>query len=77
MYREGGVEAMFEIKKSPGGVRVIPGWAEAALAKRLQEPEHGFASYYAVQSAVSREPGGRGGVSWGVSDDSLSTSSPS
>ncbi len=24
MYREGGVEAMLEIKKSPGGVRVIP-----------------------------------------------------
>jgi len=24
MYRDGGVEAMLEIKKSPGGVRMIP-----------------------------------------------------
>lgn len=48
MYRDGGVEAMLNVKKSPGGVRVIPLWAEAALAKRLQEPE-GFQSYGAVQ----------------------------
>lgn len=57
MYREGGVEAMLEIKKSPGGVRVIPGWAEAALAKRLQEPEHGFASYGAVQQWLAESLG--------------------
>jgi transposase len=48
MYREGGVEAMLEIKKSPGGVRVIPQWAEDALALRLQE-SNGFKSYGAVQ----------------------------
>jgi transposase len=48
-YRTGGVEAMLEVKKSPGRVRVIPRWAEAALAKRLQDPEHGFARYGAVQ----------------------------
>lgn len=48
-YRSGGVEAMLAVKKSPGGVRVIPQWAEDALAKRLQEPEHGFDSYGAVQ----------------------------
>lgn len=48
MYRTGGVEAMLEIKKSPGGVRVIPLWAEVALAKRLQDPD-GFQSYGAVQ----------------------------
>ncbi|GAP99023.1 hypothetical protein NIES2104_55800 [Leptolyngbya sp. NIES-2104] len=48
-YRSGGVEAMLSVKKSPGGVRVIPQWAEEALAKRLQEPEHGFESYGAVQ----------------------------
>ncbi len=39
MYREGGVAAMLEIKKSPGGVRVIPQWAEDAVAKRLQESQ--------------------------------------
>lgn len=49
LYRNGGVAAMLEIKKSPGGVRVIPQWAETALAKRLQEPEHGFKSYGQVQ----------------------------
>jgi hypothetical protein len=40
---------MLEVRKSPGGVRVIPQWAEAALAKRLQEAEHRFASYGEVQ----------------------------
>jgi transposase len=49
IYRNGGMESMREIKKSPGGVRVIPKWAENALAKRLQDPNHGFQSYYAVQ----------------------------
>jgi transposase len=57
VYREGGVEAMLEVKKSPGGVRVIPQWAEAALAKRLQDPEHGFASYGAVQQWLSESLG--------------------
>ena len=49
MYREGGIEAMLEVRKSPGRVRVIPQWAEAALAKRLKEPAHGFHSYGEVQ----------------------------
>lgn len=48
-YRAGGVAAMLKIKKSPGGVRVIPQWAETALAKRLREPNHGFSSYGKVQ----------------------------
>ena len=56
MYREGGVEAMLEIKKSPGGVRVIPQWAENALAKRLQE-SNGFQSYYAVQQWLAETLG--------------------
>ncbi len=51
-YREGGVAAMLKTKKSPGGVRVIPAWAEVALAKRLQE-SHGFQSYGAVQQWLS------------------------
>ena len=53
MYRTGGFEAMLEVKQSPGGVRVIPQWAEDALAKRLQLPEHGFVSYGAIQQWLS------------------------
>jgi transposase len=56
-YRTNGVEAMLEVKKSPGGVRVIPQWAEEALAKRLQDPEHGFASYGAVQQWLAETLG--------------------
>ena len=56
MYKEGGVEAMLEIKKSPGGVRVIPQWAEDALAKRLQE-NNGFQSYYGVQQWLAETLG--------------------
>jgi transposase len=55
-YRDGGVSAMLEIKKSPGGVRVIPQWAETALAKRLQE-SHGFQSYGAVQQWLAETLG--------------------
>jgi len=87
MYREGGMESMLEIKKSPGGVRVIPQWgatfrgedsprklaSEDSLAKRLQDSNHGFESYYAVQSAVSRNIRNRSGVSHGLPNDSLST----
>ena len=57
MYRTGGVEAMLFVKKSPGGVRVIPPWAEAALAKRLQDPNHGFQSYGAVQQWLAETLG--------------------
>ena len=55
-YREGGVRAMLEVKKSPGGVRVIPQWAETALAKRLQESD-GFQSYGAVQQWLAQTLG--------------------
>lgn len=57
MYRDGGLEAMLEIKKSPGGVRVIPKWAENALDKRLQDPNHGFVSYGQVQQWLSETLG--------------------
>jgi transposase len=57
LYQEGGITAMLEVKKSPGGVRVIPQWAEAALAKRLQEAEHGFPSYGAVQQWLTETLG--------------------
>lgn len=39
---------MLEIKKSPGGSRVIPQWAEERLARRLKEVQ-GFKSYGSVQ----------------------------
>jgi transposase len=57
MYRDGGVQAMMEIKTSPGGVRVIPQWAEDALAKRLQHPNHGFGSYGEVQQWLAETLG--------------------
>ena len=56
MYRDGGVEAMLETKKSPGGVRVIPKWAEDALAKRLQK-SNGFQSYGEVQQWLAESLG--------------------
>ena len=55
-YREGGVKAMLEVKKPPGGIRVIPQWAERALAKRLQESQ-GFQSYGAVQQWLAETLG--------------------
>ena len=57
MYRDGGLEAMLEVKKSRGRVRVIPQWAEEALGKRLQEPNHGFQSYGAVQQWLAQTLG--------------------
>lgn len=57
MYRDGGIKAMLNVKKSPGGVRVIPQWAEDTLAKRLQEPGHGFQSYGAVQQWLAQSLG--------------------
>ncbi|MEX0272737.1 helix-turn-helix domain-containing protein [Leptolyngbyaceae cyanobacterium UHCC 1019] len=50
LYRAQGLEALLVVKPTPGGGnRVIPLWAERALAKRLQEPSNGFDSYGAVQ----------------------------
>ncbi|WP_445628833.1 helix-turn-helix domain-containing protein [Nostoc sp. DSM 114167] len=56
-YRQGGVDEMLELKRSPGGVRIIPQWAETALAKRLEEPHHGFESYGAVQQWLAQTLG--------------------
>ncbi len=70
-YREGGVEAMLEIKKSPGGVRVIPQWgatfrgedsprklaSEDALARRLEDEGEGFQSYGQVQQWLAQTLG--------------------
>jgi transposase len=49
IYRQKGIDSMLETKSYPGGVRIIPQWAERALEKRLQEHNHGFTSYEAVQ----------------------------
>lgn len=48
-YRKQGLDGLLDIKRSAGGVRKIPQWAEDALAKRLEEPEQGFSSYGEVQ----------------------------
>ena len=56
-YQAGGVSAMLERKPLSGGARKIPQWAEEALAKRLKDPEHGFASYGAVQQWLAEELG--------------------
>ncbi|WP_242036507.1 winged helix-turn-helix domain-containing protein [Leptolyngbya sp. FACHB-321] len=47
---------MLAVKKPQGGVRVIPQWAETALAKRLQE-SHGFHSCGAVQQWLAETLG--------------------
>lgn len=57
MYRAGGVAGMLEIKPMGGGVRVIPQWAEAALAKRLGDANHGFSSYGEVQQWLAASLG--------------------
>lgn len=46
-YRAGGLEQLLEQKASSGRPRAIPAWAEAALQKRLQEPQ-GFDGYSAI-----------------------------
>jgi transposase len=56
-YKEGGLEAMLSVKKSLGGVRVIPEWAEKALAKRLEDQNHGFGSYGEVQQWLAETLG--------------------
>ena len=56
-YREGGIRAMLAVKKSPGGVRVIPLWAEKALSKRLRDQNHGFGSYGEIQQWLAETLG--------------------
>jgi transposase len=57
VYRKKGVDGMLERKPIPNPhVRVIPKWAETALAKRLQEPE-GFKSYGAVKQWLAEKLG--------------------
>jgi transposase len=57
IYRQRGLDVLLERKPIANNqVRVIPKWAEAALAKRLQEPE-GFRSYGAVQEWLAEKLG--------------------
>jgi transposase len=58
LYRGQGLEALLVVKPTPGGGnRVIPLWAEVALAKRLQEPSNGFDSYSAVRQWLQESLG--------------------
>lgn len=49
IYRDQGLDALLEVKKSPGRPRVIPEWAVASLKRRLEQAESGFKSYSEVQ----------------------------
>ena len=44
LYRSGGLKAMLEHKPRSGRRQSIPQWAQAALTKRLHQPD-GFNSY--------------------------------
>lgn len=46
-YRGGGLAGMLEKKARSGRPRAMPQWAEAALPKRLQEPQ-GFEGYQGI-----------------------------
>lgn len=46
-YRAGGLARLLEKKARSGRPRVIPGWVEVALQKRLQDPQ-GFDGYQAI-----------------------------
>lgn len=48
LYQEKGLNALLEIKKSPGRRQVIPNWAVEQLRRRLEQPQ-GFKSYGEVQ----------------------------
>ena len=56
-YRHGGIPAMLEQTPSTGRPRIIPQWAEDALERRLRDPNHGFASYGAVQKWLAQTLG--------------------
>jgi hypothetical protein len=56
LYRSG-VDAMLEVRKFIWWCAGDSTRAEDALAKRLQDPEHGFASYGAVQQWLSETLG--------------------
>lgn len=49
LYRNEGLNALLEIKQSPGRPTVIPDWAVASLQRRLAQPDAGFKSYIEVQ----------------------------
>jgi transposase len=48
-YRDEGLDALLQIKQSPGRPSVIPPWAVTSLQQRLEQPERGFKSYIQVQ----------------------------
>jgi transposase len=48
-YRVQGLDALLEIKHSPGRPRVIRQWAVASLQRRFEQVDTGFKSYIQVQ----------------------------
>jgi hypothetical protein len=58
IHRTEGLTVLEMVKsQTGGGRRLIPKWAEAALEKRLQEPEQGFDGYGAVQEWLAQTLG--------------------
>lgn len=55
-YRGGGLVELLEKKARSGRPRAIPQWAEAALQKRLQEPQ-GFNGYQEICDWLSTQLG--------------------
>lgn len=55
-YRNGGLDGLLSPKRRAGGKSTLPGWAEAALKARLEQPD-GFESYEAVRQWLSSELG--------------------
>ncbi len=48
-YRQGGLDAMLEIPKSPGRPQIIPEWAIERLRAEIKDPS-GFESYGEVRA---------------------------
>lgn len=49
LYRQGGLNALLEVKQSKGRPKIIPDWAIEQLQQELKDPE-GFESYGEVQT---------------------------
>ena len=53
-YKQGGIDALLEIKTAPGKPSLIPETAIAQLHKRLSQPQ-GFRSYSQIQQWLTQE----------------------
>jgi len=63
IYRDQGLDALLEVKKSPGRPRVIPEWAVVSLKSRLEQAESGFKSYVSCAAMACGQAGSYSRVS--------------